>query len=429
MNHHRLRYGAWLTILVGTVLSAPRVAPAVGSATAADPMIDTRGKLEIRSADDHFRWRIDGRIHADAAWFEDRGRVDFGSGTQLRRARLGMNGRLWRHWEFKFAYDFTGSGSTAVQDAFLRYTGVSQTTLTVGHFKEPISLEVLTGANDIPFVERSLPTALAPSRSLGLAATRLAGERMAATLGLFGEGIAKLSDTDDATQGLDEGWAVSGRLIFTPVRADTRLVHLGGSASYRRTNDHAGTHLATPFRIRQRPEASLTSVRLVDTGDLSDADALVTWGLEAAWVRGPLSLQGEYLAMTVERNTPSSIDPVLRGFYVMGSWLLSGESRRRNEASSAFANPRVGKVAGIDGSGAWELLARFSRLDLTDRPACAGGVAGGLEDNATLGLTWYPNDNLRFMLNYVKVLAVDRPGHAYDGIEPAIVLLRTQVIW
>jgi len=26
-------------------------------------------------------------------------------------------------------------------------------------------------------------------------------------------------------------------------------------------------------------------------------------------------------------------------------------------------------------------------------------------------------------------LAVDRPGHAYDGIEPAIVLLRTQVIW
>lgn len=33
------------------------------------------------------------------------------------------------------------------------------------------------------------------------------------------------------------------------------------------------------------------------------------------------------------------------------------------------------------------------------------------------------------MSNYVKVLAVDRPGNAYDGIEPAIVLPRTQVIW
>ncbi|MDY0110769.1 MAG: hypothetical protein RBT60_12645 [Candidatus Krumholzibacteria bacterium] len=58
-----------------------------------------------------------------------------------------------------------------------------------------------------------------------------------------------------------------------------------------------------------------------------------------------------------------------------------------------------------------------------------GGVAGCLEDDATLGLTWPFNDNLRFMPNDVEGSTVDRPGHAYDGIEQAIVLLRTQVIW
>jgi phosphate-selective porin OprO and OprP len=424
MSSHDRRSGSILLALICMVLLTPWP-----SLCATAPEVETRGKLEIRSADGDFRWRIDGRVHADANWFQDDQGVDFGSGSQLRRARLGMNGQLWRHWHFKFQYDFTGSGRDGVQDAYLQFTGIGQASLTVGHFKEPLSLEVLTGANNVPFVERSLPSVLAPSRSLGIAAGSRWRDKVSGTLGLFGEGIAKLSDTEAATAGLDEGWAVTGRAIYTPLHRDDRLLHLAAAASYRQANDHGGTQMGTPLRIRQRPEASVTSIRLLDTGELADTDAVTTWGLEGAWVQGPFSLQSEYLAMTVERSTSGSVDPTLNGFYVMGSWVLSGESRRYNASSGTFSNPRVRKVAGLQGSGAWEVLARYSRLDLNDQMDQPGGVAGGRQSNLTVGLTWYPNDNLRFMLNYSKVLEMERQHHAYDGVEPGIVLLRTQVIW
>lgn len=403
---------------------------APGAVSAADPIVDTHGRLEIRSADGDFVWRIDGRVHVDANWFQDQGGVDFGSGSHLRRGRLGMAGLLWRHWRFKFQYDFTGSGRAGVQDAYLRYTALGRNELTVGHFREPLSLEYLTGANGVPLVERSLASVFAPGRNIGLAVRTQLQERVTGWLGFFGEGIAKLSDTDPATEGLDEGWAATARTVWAPIREPDRLLHLGVAASYRRANDHGGSLLGTPLRVRQRPEASVTSIRLVDTGELPDTDAILIRGVEAAWIGGPFSLQAEYQAMTVERHTPGSVDPTVRGYYVMGSWILTGESRHYSASGASFSNPRVRRPAGIDGGrGTWELLARYSHLDLTDQADRPGGVLGGAQTNATVGLTWYANDNVRFMLNYTQVLEVDRPDHPYDGVEPGILLLRTQVMW
>jgi phosphate-selective porin OprO and OprP len=416
-------------VLVLILAAAGLRGPSCSAAFAADPVLDTRGKLEIRSADGDFVWRIDGRVHIDANWFQDDGGVDFGSGSHLRRGRLGMEGLLWRHWRFKFQYDFTGSGRAGVQDAYLRYTALGRSELTVGHFREPLSLEYLTGANSVPLIERSLAAVFAPGRNIGLAVRTQLQERVTGWLGLFGEGIAKLSDTDPATAGLDEGWAVTGRTVWAPVREPDRLWHLGVAASYRRANDHGGSLLGTPLRVRQRPEASVTSIRLVDTGEMPDTDAILIAGVEAAWIGGPFSLQAEYQAMTVARGTPGAIDPTLRGYYVLGSWLLTGESRRYGTTNASFSNPRVRRPAGLDGRGAWELLARYSHLDLTDQPDRLGGVLGGAQTNATVGLTWYANDNIRFMVNYTQVLKLDRPGHPYDGVEPGIMLLRTQVMW
>ncbi len=72
--------------------------------------------------------------------------------------------------------------------------------------------------------------------------------------------------------------------------------------------------------------------------------------------------------------------------------------------------------------GAWEVAARFSHIDLTDQE-----IVGGTQDNATFGVNWYPTGNTRFSFNFVKVLEVDRPGDASDGVEPNIFQVRAQL--
>jgi phosphate-selective porin OprO/OprP len=58
------------------------------------------------------------------------------------------------------------------------------------------------------------------------------------------------------------------------------------------------------------------------------------------------------------------------------------------------------------GLGAWEVTARYSDLDLNYRPGTAGlatpfgGIRGGDQRIWTAGLNWYPNQVLRFVLDY-----------------------------
>jgi phosphate-selective porin OprO/OprP len=58
------------------------------------------------------------------------------------------------------------------------------------------------------------------------------------------------------------------------------------------------------------------------------------------------------------------------------------------------------------GWGAWELGARFSTVNLNSHvipglgQAATGGVYGGQRTIYTLGLNWFPNDNVRFMLDF-----------------------------
>ncbi|MDR6306728.1 phosphate-selective porin [Nitrobacter vulgaris] len=48
------------------------------------------------------------------------------------------------------------------------------------------------------------------------------------------------------------------------------------------------------------------------------------------------------------------------------------------------------------GIGAWEIAARYSYMDLNDNL-----VFGGKQNNVTVGLNWYLNDNMRVMFNWI----------------------------
>ncbi len=72
--------------------------------------------------------------------------------------------------------------------------------------------------------------------------------------------------------------------------------------------------------------------------------------------------------------------------------------------------------------GGWEVVARYGYIDLSSQE-----VIGGQQDDFTIGVNWYPNNNLRFSLNYVNVLDVE--GGENDGDEPDAYLLHAQVVF
>jgi len=373
------------------------------------------GHLEVASAEGDFEVGIGGRLQLDAAFFdEDEGSI--GNGSEVRRGRLYVAGKFDRHWSYKNQIDFAGD-EVSIKDAYLRYSGLPAR-LTLGNFKEPFSLEELVSARFLTFMERALPNVFAPSRNLGLAADisgRLVGHEggWSASLGVFGEGVDDSGFDSDSQREDDEGVGVTGRLTVAPIATDDRLVHFGGAASSRDTGD------GNVLRLRQRFESHIADRRLVDTGSIAGVDSLLRTGTETAFAWGPFSLQGEYMHAALQR--PGRRDLDFSGYYLYGSWFLTGESRAAaySTGSGKFGRlvPRAPVGAGL---GGWELATRFSRVDLSDH-----GIAGGEEENLTVALNWYPAYNLRFGAEYVHVL--DISGGPNDGDEPAAFQMRAQV--
>lgn len=396
------------------------------AATESLPKIETKDKLEIASRDGEHKWRLGGRIHADAVLFDDDS-IDISSGTQFRRARLDVDATLYRDWQLKFQYDFTDGGRAGIRDMFVRWSGWKPVSIVAGNFKQPFSLEELTSSNNITFMERSLANAIVGallSRRVGIGATTSFADRVTLAGSVFSNN-ATVAATAPAN-GVDEGWGVAGRVTFVPWKEGANVLHLGAAAS------HIGAEQDRDMQgFSSRPETGFFSADTGDTGTLgtgalgtpaNPVQDILLLGGEAALVYGPASLQGEYIRTSVDRRGLPDFDA--SGWYIEGSWFLTGESRPYSFGSGAFGSVKPLKVAGKGGLGAWQLALRYSSADFND-----AGVIGGKEDNLTVGLNWYPAPTLRFMVNYVKVLDLDRPGDVQDNDEPGIVMFRSQAYW
>jgi len=112
---------------------------------AKEPRIETKAKLEIKSADDQFKFQIGGRIHVDGAWYRI-DKQDLGDGTELRRVHLDTSGTLWKDWHFTRQFDFANN-DVSVRDAYLSYSELRPVTFKAGNFKVPHSLEVMMNNN------------------------------------------------------------------------------------------------------------------------------------------------------------------------------------------------------------------------------------------------------------------------------------------
>ena len=85
----------------------------------------------------------------------------------LRRLRPYLRGRILRRFEFYLNPDFAG-GTLVVQDAYLDTIFSPAFRIRAGKGKTPFGMERLHSASNLLFMDRALPTSLAPNRDLGV---------------------------------------------------------------------------------------------------------------------------------------------------------------------------------------------------------------------------------------------------------------------
>ncbi|HEY7819490.1 MAG TPA: porin, partial [Vicinamibacteria bacterium] len=181
-------------------------------------------------------------------------------------------------------------------------------------------------------------------------------------------------------------YQISGRLAWLPVKSETAgtLLHVGTSVRHGKTDEGE-------LQLRSRPE-SFTAPYFVDTGTFSAASA-TTVGLEAYYRPGPLLFGSEYFFHDVAAR--ESGDPLFHGGDVVATWLVTGETRAYNTRGGFFNSVSPRRPVFQGGPGAWELVARFSYIDLD-----SGEAEGGKFWRFTPMVNWHLSDHLRLELAY-----------------------------
>ncbi len=117
----------------------------------------------IRSEDGNHQLELIGYGQADFRAYP-RGAAPVNSFV-MRRARLGIRGKLYQFYEFNMAGDFADAASALLRNLYLNINYLEGLQFRVGQFKEPFSQEELHSSSCLDFVERSMVNNLAPGRS------------------------------------------------------------------------------------------------------------------------------------------------------------------------------------------------------------------------------------------------------------------------
>ncbi|WP_417450732.1 OprO/OprP family phosphate-selective porin [Kordiimonas sp.] len=361
----------------------------------------------LATDDGLFEVNVRGRILADAAWATDGDSTMGVKATEMRAARIGVQGKAWKDVKYVIEADFAGD-QVALADATLEYK-TSIGTWRFGHYKPSVSLEETTSLLNTTFMERSAFTdAFSFGRNIGIG-YKNGGENWSFNLGAFrGKNDGGLED---------EGFIFAGRVTYgQSFEGGTWL--MGASARYQDAGDGG-------LRYRQRAYSHLAD-RFVDTGTVTDKDMLMI--LEGAVQYGALHVASEWSQLTAKDAASDGGNATFWGGYIEAGWFITGEGKPLSLTKGAWGRPKVNKPVHEGGMGAWQVAARFDRVDLTGY-----GVYGGEQDTYLMGVNWYLNRHSRLMANYAHTTfdkAFNVPANGADGSNDAdVVTLRMQIDW
>ena len=420
----------------------------------------------LQSADGQHEIKLRGLLQADGRYFNEGKNLtskaasgastagyldnteDASNSVLLRRVRPTIEGTVFGKYDFRFTPEF-GDGKSQVIDAYLDARLDPAFSIRAGKYKPFVGLERLQSGADIKFIERSYVSSILPNRDTGVSAYgEVLGGKLAYAVGVH-NGVADGGDNTTASDfNNDKDYAA--RIFAKPFKdTDSALSGLGFgiAATYgdvtgktKDTVNGSTTELTTGYKT----EGQQTFFRYVDSSVLRSGigeNLTATAGPGTSWLthadgkryriapqanyyNGPFGLQAEYVRESQEvsigqqnlKKTTLNND----AWQVGVSWLVTGE-----DASYKGVKPKNNFDSKTGGWGAWELVARYSELNVDKDAFTFGNLDGTNVDSNSLagknhylyadpkasarsahtwtaGVNWYLNSEVKFAINYAQ---------------------------
>lgn len=375
------------------------------------------GILVFQNKEMNYKMWFDVRIQADAAAYF--GAPDFcsaeldgksnsshiGNGMSLRRTRFAVKAQLSKDWYGELDTDWT-SGTPELKDAFLAFTGAKNFEFKAGNFKENFSIQRNTTSRYLMFMERAMITNLAPSRHLGINA-RYSNPLLWASVGVFGPEVSSSEEQvamEDGNKdfGYNEGLSYTGKLVFRPLhKSDNASLHIGGAFSYREPK-LSSTDGYFVGRYSSRNSTNINRKKYLDTDDVKGLDHELAWTAEVAGHWNQLRYEAAYIArgMYLDQKVNPLRAQWAEGWYAQASWLLFGGSQNYDADGAKYT-----RTTSQHEWGNLEIAFRYEYADFNTGKLFSNKIAdadilGGSGEAYTIGLNYYPNNNVKFVLNY-----------------------------
>ena len=385
----------------------------------------SRDGLLIKSADGALALRLGAVVQADSRWYLN---APAGSATDdflIRKARPIFEALVGEKFLLRVMPDY-GNGQTVLQEAYVEARLDSAFNVRAGKYKSPVGLERLQLDSENEFIERALPTNLAPNRDVGL---QFSGSMLSNTVsyqtglfdGVYDNGLAD-GDDNSSKDGV-------GRIFLEPFRnAASALKGLGVGISA-----SAGRHEGTATQPDLPQFRTMGQQKFFTYLPGAYADGVQQrLSPQFFYYHGPYGLLGEYIVsrQAISRGTNQKREIDNRAWQIAGYWVVTGE-----DASYHGVRAPRSRFAPAEGTwGAIELVARYS-VQTNDQAAYSGSVDIQLASptqsarrarERAIGLNWYVDRNIKMQVNYDES-RFDGGAAGGDRVPEKVIMTRFQI--
>jgi phosphate-selective porin OprO and OprP len=418
--------------------AAPAAAPAAPPAAApeeigiskapeAQPRAGYKDGFFLESPDGAAKLKLGGYVQADSREFLGDDDDKLADQFTFRRIRLDIGGTLFDRFEFRVLPDFAGS-KLVIQDAWLDLKLHPAFRIRAGKQKAPFGLERLQSATALHFVERGLPTAVAPNRDIGVQLWgEIQGGVVTWALGAF-NGVADGGSSDGDVSDDKE---LAARVFVAPFAASKGLlknIGIGGAVTY---GDKQGT-FASPDVAPYKTTGQVSFFTPIVGADA--ATTVLAKGTHARYTGQGYAYVGPVGLLT--EVVHSEFDVVLgdvEGSIATTAWQVEGVFELTGEDASYKGVSPKKPFDGKGGFGGFELAARAGGLKVASGAFDDGFADPSKSARSALalggGLRWHAVKGVRVYLDYERTKFDG--GASNDGDRPTenVVLTRVQTVF